>query len=116
MALFIFFSFIEGIITFSFFNFPVVVVPNMANFNLNGISRSCMNNRTTNNINFNNLRDCCMQKQLCHNVTQKQKFDVDSSNYIFATPSRSKYESFFPQQHSTSTRMNYDKGTPCNMI
>ena len=109
------YSCIGVIITFTYFNFPVVVVPNMVNFNLNGISRSCMNNHSTNNINCNNC-GTCMQKQLCHNVIQKQKFDVDSSNYIFATPSRSKYESFFPQQQSTSTRMNYDKGTPCNMI
>ena len=113
MDLFTYLVSLKLLLPFLFLNFPVVVVPNMVNFNLNGISRSCMN---TNNINFNNCGSCYIKKQLCHNVTQKQKFDVDSSNYIFATPSRSKYESFFPQQQSTSTRMNYDKGTTCNMI
>ena len=44
----------------------------------------------------------------CHRKQPKQ-FDVDSSNYIFATP-RSKFDPSIPQQ-SNAIKMYYTKGT-----
>ena len=75
-----------------------------------------MSSNSTNIDTFHNCgRNKCVFKQHLGNLKQKQKmFDVDSSNYIFATP-RSKYDPNFPQQQTTSIRMNYDQGTPCNM-
>ena len=65
-------------------------------------------------INCDNFNQCHVNqvKFMCNN-TQKQKFDVDSSNYIFPS-SRFKNDLFFPQQLSSS-KMKSNEGTPCNM-
>ena len=46
-------------------------------------------------------------------IEHSQKFNIDSSNYIFTTP-RSKYLSFSPQLSSFIT--GHDKGTTLNVL
>ena len=94
--------------------FFVIVVPNMSNLNQNGVCRNCMRSHSSSS-HCDNFNQCVSHVKLLRSksLLQKQKFDVDSSNYIFPS-SRFKNELFSSQQ-MLSTKMKSNEGTLCNM-
>ena len=94
--------------------FLVIVVPNMSNLNQNGVCRNCMSSHSSAS-HCDNFNQCVSHVKLLRSksLLQKQKFDVDSSNYIFPS-SRFKNELFSSQQ-MLSTKMKSNEGTLCNM-